>query len=83
MPPGLTYYLENINLVNPKFAEKDEIDESVLRDRAKFRNLGKPEEEQPQSLFQAFNEMEPENQRVVMEIAAEEGMELGEFIQLQ
>lgn len=83
MPPAPVYWLENINRCTPKFAEHDEIDETVLRDRSLFRNLGRIEKEQPYSLFQAFNEMEPENQQVVLEMAKEEGMDLSEFIQLQ
>lgn len=41
MPPGDCYYLENLNRCTPQFRDKDEIDESALRDKAKFANLKK------------------------------------------
>jgi len=82
-PPGIVYYMENINRCTPKFQTKDEIDESALRDKSLYRKLKDEEAPKPYSMFQAFEEMEPENQKVVMEIAKEEGMDLFEFIQLQ
>jgi hypothetical protein len=50
----------------------DEVDESALRDKALFRNLGKPKEEQPKSILDPFLEMEPENQAVVLQMACED-----------
>jgi hypothetical protein len=37
----------------------------------------------PPSMMDAFNNMEPENQAVVLEMAREEGYSIEEFIQLQ
>jgi len=72
MPPAPVYYIENINRCTPKFQETDEIDESALRDKALFRNLGKPGKEQPKSILDPFLEMELENQKVVLEMACED-----------
>lgn len=84
VPPRYYYYLENLNRNVPQFKEKDEIDETVLRDRKKVHELiraGMPTNET--SIFDSYNEMEEENKAVVRMMAREEGMELSEFIQLQ
>jgi hypothetical protein len=84
VPPRYAYYIENLNRNVPKFQEKDEIDETVLRDRKKMHELvraGMPLNET--SIYDEYNKMEPENQKVVREMAREEGMSLDEFLQLQ
>lgn len=48
------------------------MDESALRDKALFRNLGKPGKEQPKSILDPFLEMELENQAVVLQMACED-----------
>jgi len=84
VPPRYCYYLENINRNVPVFPPKEEIDESVLHDRKamyKLTKAGMPQRES--SLFDSYNEMEPENRAVVDLMAKEEGMSLEEFLQLQ
>lgn len=84
VPPRYAYHLENINRNVPVFPDKEEIDEHVLKDRDQMHKLTKAGMPQRQSsLFDAYNEMEPENQLVVNSMAREENMSLEEFLQLQ
>lgn len=83
MPPRYKYYLENLNRCTPRFKENDLIDESKLRDKAMWPKLKQMDVAGPPSMMDAFNNMEPENQAVVLEMAREEGMHIEEFIQLQ
>lgn len=89
MPKRTLYHIENINLSIPEFPKEKLLDESILEDKAEMqaraRGLGLQKNlTQPTSLTQVYDEMPPEDQKVVMEIAKEEGInDIEEFIQMQ
>lgn len=80
MPPRMFYYLENLNRCVPILPKEELLNESDVHEKASFKDLANSP---PDSLFKSFNEMEPENQKVVLQLAALEGMTLFEFIQMQ